>query len=210
VVPVDLTTPAERLTKPEVGMSHVPETWSPDGRTVLFASTSTGNSVSQLWALSIADRKTARFADVESAVIPAATFSPDGRWVSYTSREVGHEGPSVFIRPFPATGTKYLVTANGFRSLWSRDGNELFFARRGQSFVVRIPADRTSAVGNPVELPIRRFPPPGTASEREYDVLPDGRRFVFAYPADARQAAGGQVNVVLNWSEALKQKVPTR
>ena len=208
--PADGTTPAERLTKPEPGISHVPETWSPDGRTLLFASTK--NGISQLWTLSITDRKTVRFADVESLVMPASTFSPDGRWVSYTSREIGRENTAVYMRPFPATATKYLVTSNGFRSLWSRDGKELFFARRGQSFVVSIPPDRTSAVGNPVELPIRRFPPPG-GPEREYDVLPDGRQFVFAYPVDVpsgRLATGGQVNVVLNWSEELKQKVPTR
>jgi Tol biopolymer transport system component len=28
---------AERLTKPEPGVAHVPESWSPDGRTLLFS-----------------------------------------------------------------------------------------------------------------------------------------------------------------------------
>ena len=186
----------------------MPEAWSPDGQSLLFAATK--NGVAQVWVLSIADRKTVRFGDVQTLVAPAAAFSPDGRWVTYTSREPGRDNTAVYVEPFPATGAKYLVTANGFRPLWSRGGKELFFARRGQSFVVSVAADRSFAVGNPVELPIRRFPPPGLP-EREYDVMPDGRQFVFAFPVDGqigRIASGGQIDVVLNWFEELKQKAP--
>jgi hypothetical protein len=44
---------------------------------------------------------------------------------------------------------------------------------------------------------------------REYDVSPDGQRFLFVEPAEGG-ASRSEVNVVLNWFEELKAKVPTR
>jgi hypothetical protein len=41
----------------------------------------------------------------------------------------------------------------------------------------------------------------------DYDVSPDGQRFLMLKPSE--QAAPTQINVVLNWFEELKQKVPT-
>ena len=41
-----------------------------------------------------------------------------------------------------------------------------------------------------------------------YDVSPDGQRFLMLKPSEQAQAAPTQINVVLNWFEELKQKVP--
>jgi hypothetical protein len=41
-----------------------------------------------------------------------------------------------------------------------------------------------------------------------YDVSPDGQRFLMLKPTEQAQAAQTQINVVLNWFEELKQKVP--
>ena len=73
---------AERLTTPEQGTSHVPESWSPDGEELLFSATK--DSVSSLWTLSLQDRKATRFGDVKDSSLPTdAVFSPDGHWVAY-------------------------------------------------------------------------------------------------------------------------------
>jgi hypothetical protein len=52
-------------------------------------------------------------------------------------------------------------------------------------------------------------------SGRQYDVTPDGKAFVLVI--DASASGGGttrrptsQINVVLNWLEELKQRVPTK
>ncbi len=42
-----------------------------------------------------------------------------------------------------------------------------------------------------------------------YDVSPDGQRFLMVKPSEQAQAAPTQINVVLNWFEELKQRVPT-
>jgi hypothetical protein len=47
---------------------------------------------------------------------------------------------------------------------------------------------------------------------RDYDVMPDGRVLTIA-SGNIDQSSGrigGQVQVVLNWTEELKQRVPTK
>lgn len=67
---------AERLTKPDPGVSHIPESWSRTGDRFLFGA-STGSSVS-LWTFSVPDRKAEPFGEVRSAFPLNAAFSPDG------------------------------------------------------------------------------------------------------------------------------------
>ena len=46
-------------------------------------------------------------------------------------------------------------------------------------------------------------------SRANYNVAPDGQRFVMIQENDPDSAAA-QINVVLNWFEELKQRVPTQ
>ena len=78
---------AQRLTKPDRALRHVPESWSPKGERFLFGVTK-GSSVS-LWTFSLRDKKATPFADVQSPNPVNATFSPDGRWVAYARRSSG-------------------------------------------------------------------------------------------------------------------------
>jgi hypothetical protein len=50
------------------------------------------------------------------------------------------------------------------------------------------------------------LPTPGTLSN--YDVSPDGQRFLMIKPGESAEAAPTQINVVLNWFEELKRRVP--
>ena len=47
----------------------------------------------------------------------------------------------------------------------------------------------------------------GPTRIRNYDVTPDGRRFVMIKPSEEELKAT-QINVVLNWFEELKRRVP--
>jgi hypothetical protein len=51
---------------------------------------------------------------------------------------------------------------------------------------------------------------PTGASIPWYDVSPDGQRFLMLKPAESQTTAPTQINVVLNWFEELKKKIPTR
>ena len=48
----------------------------------------------------------------------------------------------------------------------------------------------------------------GGGSGAWYSVSPDGQRFLMMKAADQQQTSLTQINMVLNWSEELKQKVP--
>ena len=46
---------------------------------------------------------------------------------------------------------------------------------------------------------------------RDYDITPDGQRLLMLFPADQPdpgEPALPQINIVLNWFEELKERVP--
>ena len=204
--PADGSAVAERLTRPEAGTTHAPESWSPDGAHMLFSAT-TGSNTS-LWTLSLADRKVAPFGAVQSTEPTNAVFSRDGRWVAYSSTEGGRR---IQVQPFPATGAKYEVSADSMYPQWSADGSELLWGGSGQLHAVRVKTQPGFSVGNPVAIP---FPLalPGPSLPRSYDVTPAGKLIGLIAAQSARAAAPipPVFQVVLNWFEELKTKVPTR
>jgi hypothetical protein len=66
--------------------------------------------------------------------------------------------------------------------------------------------------GNPVRAPRSGFGTQVGAVVRTFDILPDGKRFIGVVPVGQPQpgAAGFQIQVVLNWFEDVKHRVPTR
>jgi serine/threonine-protein kinase len=203
--PVDGGT-AERLTTPDWGTSHVPESWSPDGDVLLFCAAK--DSVSSLWTLSLRDRKVTPFADVKGSSLPTnAMFSPDGRWVAYQVGETREIEGTTYVQPFPPTGTKYEI-ARGGRPLWSRDGKELFFVPGpGRFMVVTMRTTPGFTFTSPVAVP-RGFGLAHPAAPRTFDIMPDGRIVGIGAPQSGSGPA--QIHVVLNWTEELKRLVPTR
>jgi Tol biopolymer transport system component len=208
----DGTGAAERLTKPDQGTSHVPESWSPKGDRVLYSITK-GSDVS-LWTLSVREKLSTPFGAVHSSNPTNAVFSPDGRWVAYTSTERGTT--TVYVQPFPATGTIYQLSAkpsdDPHEPVWSPDGKELFYNPRISGFeVVSVTTEPTFAFGNPVGLP-KPFPTSPASQRRAYDITPGGR-FVRLFPAGQTESgsfAARQIQVVLNWFEELKTRVPAK
>jgi eukaryotic-like serine/threonine-protein kinase len=200
---------AERLTKPDQGTSHVPESWSPKGERFLFGMTK-GPSVS-LWTYSLLDKKPTSFADVQSPNPINAAFSPDGRWVAYTVTEGAVNG--IYVQPFPATGAKYLVSrTSAVAPVWSRDGRELVSQPQGgQGAVQTITTQPSFSFSPPVPVPRGGAFTGGVTGQRNYDVMPDGR-ILGVIAAGQSQAAEPtpQIQVVLNWFEDLKRRVPTK
>ena len=202
--------PAERLTKPDPGTSHVPESWSPTGDIMLFSVTK--GPATSLWMLSVQDRKVTRFDDVRSASFPTdAVFSPDGRWVAYQTGESGAGEGTTYVQPFPPSGTKHQI-ARGGRPLWSRDGKELFYVPApGQFMAVTVRTQPGFTFANPVAVP-RGFGIADPASPRPFDITPEGRIVGVATAGQSRvrSTEPAQIQVVLNWIEELKQRVPTK
>ena len=134
-------------------------------------------------------------------------FSPDGRWVAYISAESGR--PEVFVVPYPGPGAKSQVSIDGGAApRWSRDGRELFFMNGTKLMATTVETSPTFKVLN---TPKMLFDYPGYLDTAEYDVSPDGQRFLMAKnaPVQPGQQQSGQIQVVLNWFEELRRRVPT-
>ena len=207
---------AERLTTAAADEEHVPESWSRDGKTLLFSVVK--GATHALWVFTPEGRKTAPFGRLESSASLSATFSPDGRWVAYSSTQPGggliSANRGIYVEPFPPTGEKHQVpeVAIDFHPVWSPDGKNIFFVPMAARPTMAVPIATQPSVtfGAAVDLP--KVPRPGLLATdmRGYDVLPDGR-FISLTPlsGDVANPSNAEVRVVLNWFEELKRLAPT-
>ena len=207
----DNTGQVERLTKPDQSVAHVPESWHPTSNILLFSAVKSGEF--SLWALTLPDKKATAFGGVKSSLPTGAVFSPDGRWVAYTSNETGAN--RAYVQPFPATGARYQLYGKEQESahhlLWSKT-NELIYNPRPTSLeVVSVTTRPIPSFGNPVPLP-RPFSTGPPQTRRPFDLMPDGRFLGLAVPGQTETATGPapEVRLVLNWFEELKQRVPIK
>ena len=215
----DGTGGVERLTRPEKGDAHIPESWSPDGRYLSFAIAK--GRIFSLWIFSFEDRKASPFGDVQSIEPIGSVLSADGRWIAYHVRPEGgaQTDPSggVFVEPFPATGARYQAPRVNFdfQPLWSHDGKELLYiptTASGQMVAVRFTANPAAPFGTPQTFPFALTAGRLSAHRRAFDVLPDGRFVSLSTEYDNVPAAGsgGEIRLVFNWFEELKRLVPVK
>ncbi|HEY2857959.1 MAG TPA: hypothetical protein VGJ21_06050 [Terracidiphilus sp.] len=155
---------------------RAPESWSAQNHMLSFITL--GNYYS-IWTYSPRDKKAAALIDTKGVTQHSSRFSPDGKWIAYTSVETGRF--EVFVQPYPATGAKFRVTKEGgAHALWSPDGQELFFDNDQRIFEVKVQTAGTFSAGSPVGLPIRGFIQ-GDA-RRQYELMPDGKQFLMMFP----------------------------
>ncbi len=207
---------AERLTKADQEVFHIPEAWSPDGKTLSFQLVRVRNG--GIWTVSLegeaGSEKPKPFVELPGSSQANSVFSPDGRWLAYSSNELAM-APRVFVQPFPPTGAKYQISTEvSTAPVWSPDGKQLFYHLVGPRMVVVDIRTAPSFNFGPARLlPIEGFLNP-VAQVRFYDVTPDGKQFIMVLPdtpqTDPNRRATTQINVVLNWFEELKQHVPAQ
>ena len=183
----------------------LPTSWSRDGRFLLFNATDpkTGNDI---WVLPLeGDRKPVPFLRTEF-IEAQGSFSPDGRWVAYTSLESGRG--EVYVRPFSppgadgssSAGGKWQISkAGGINPRWRGDGKELFYTTQdGRVMAVEVTANPSFQAGIPQPL----FNVAPNASNLQ--VTPDGKRFLIAAPPQ-QTSVEIPITVLLNWPALLKK-----
>jgi eukaryotic-like serine/threonine-protein kinase len=173
----------------------VPLDWSPDGRVLLFQENDPRTrNVWDLGTYSTAERRATPFLRTPFNEV-LGRFSPDGRWIAYTSNESGRE--EVYVVPFPGPGGKWQVSTSGGRApAWTRGGRELVYEAPGSEIMaVDVSTAPTFRAGIPRALfKTRLKSPPG----RQFDVTPDGERFLANLLIG--EQASEPITVVQNWA----------
>jgi eukaryotic-like serine/threonine-protein kinase len=202
--PADGSGIEERLTTSE--NRQISGSWSPNGETLAFTEVDPATGM-DIWTLSLNDaRKSKPFLRTQYNEANAA-FSPDGHWVAYQSNESG--GDEVYVRPFPGPGGKVPISIRGgTEPVWSRDGHELFYLSGDKMMAVATVSQPSFLPSKPEALFEKPYWTDADPS-RNYDVTTDGHRFLTVKESE-QIAAANQVNVVLNWFEELKRRVPTK
>jgi serine/threonine protein kinase/Tol biopolymer transport system component len=180
-----------------------PIAWSPDGRHLAFVEWHPQN-MRDIWIYSEAGDP--RTEPIVATLFDefAPKFSPDGRWLAYVSNESGHY--EVYVRPYPEGHGRWLVSAGGgTEPLWSPDGHALFYRNGDEMMEVPVQTEPTFSVDSPSVVFTRAFKT-GIYSTLSYDITADGQRFLMIQRN--LEEIPNELNVVLNWSEELRRKVP--
>jgi Tol biopolymer transport system component len=175
----------------------VPMSWSPDGRLLIYRSTS-ATTREDLWLLPLDGDRRPRPLLAGRTNENEACFSPDGRWVVYQSSESGTT--EVFTMPFPGPGRRSQIsTGGGFVPQWRRDGHEILYQTPDQKLMaVDVEADdgvlRTGTPRALFELP----------DEATFDVSADGQRFLVNRPL--MQTTQTLLLLVTNWPALMGRR----
>lgn len=136
-------------------------------------------------------------------------FSPDGRWLAYVSNESGRN--EVYVMTFPGPGPKRPVsTAGGTSPRWARNGKELFYRSGNKMMAVSVSLRPEFKASPPQVLFEGDYLELGQPdSPRNYDVTPDGQRFIMIKSHDG-PSAPSQLIVALEWFNDLRRRVPVK
>jgi Tol biopolymer transport system component len=179
---------------PQDGPDRFPSDWSRDGKYVIF------ERGADLWFLTIPELRATEFLKA-SSTLKNGQFSPDGKWVAYSSNESGRW--EVYVTSFPEAHGKWQVSnAGGDQPRWRSDGKELFYlgpdskmmavpVKTGANFDAGTPTALFQA--NPRELV-------ATSEQFSYDVSKDGQKFLINTQLKTGMAP---MSVVLNWTAKL-------
>jgi len=182
----------------------VPTSWSPDGKFLLYFTG--GGPRYDLWVLPLTPERPGAALKAKPLHETAFSehfprFSPDGRWVAFSSDESGRS--EIYVAPFSRMTEKHQVSPDGgYMPRWRQDGKEIFFQKDdGQLMEAEV---RIS--GEAVEIGAVRavFPKAASASSYPYDISADGQRILAALPTQSRKAAE-PITLVENWAAALKK-----
>lgn len=184
------TAPVPRTLLLDAPAGAWPVSWSPDGSSILVVTNSPKTS-NDIWSLSLEDGATPKAFQRTEASENWAAFSPDGRWVAFSSTAES-DIPEVYVARFPTPGQLWRISADGgTQARWRHDGKEIFYVspeRRLMSARLTL-GDDSLKVDRIEPLFTLHFP---YGAYHAFDVTRDGERFLVntsVASAGARQQA---------------------
>ncbi len=196
---------AEILLEPGRHTFPSPLSWHPDGSRLIFTASDSDGGQQDLWILDIETGET-ELLFASDRRENEAVYSPDGRWVAYSSGESGTS--EVYVRAERAEGKWQISSQGGAQPRWSRDGSELYYRSPNGLMAVEVDTGESFRAGRPeflfegplgdmsgVQLPGYIFP--------DYDVGPDGRFVVFQRREEG-DAGARRIQFVTGWFSELR------
>ena len=169
---------------------------SPDGRVLLYLRADPATLL-DIWALPLESGGESYPLIRTSFEEMNPRFDPSGDWVAYQSAESGRF--EVYLKRFDGTGAVIAIsTTGGTQPRWRADGRELFFISLDQQLMAT-PLERLSrppflAAG--VAAPIFPVRVGGQSGQRQYEVTPDGQRFLMDVQVDGTPTP---LTVIQHW-----------
>jgi serine/threonine-protein kinase len=176
----------------------LPMSFSPDSRYLLIDRLE-GSEVSDIWVLDMEERGEPTSWLASPADEFHAEFSPDGRWIAYTSDESGQY--EIYVRPFPGPGGRWQVSnGGGMEPHWSTDGRELFYRNFAVIYGVAVETTDTFIAGRPEQLADGISDPPFGITFAPSD---DGQRFLALINMEPRDL--DHMQVIVNWGSEVER-----
>ena len=200
---------------PETATRNFPLSWSGDGKILVVMQNFFPNGKANLNFGVLAMEGDSKYRPLlkEKYHESQPQISPNGRWMAYVSNESGQA--QIYVRPFPEVdaGRWQVSTSGGNSPLWSRDGRELFYRSGDAVILVPVKTEPAFSFETPKTLFRGAYRPGMPLSPYQWDVSLDSKRFLMMKEAGATASTGGgapKINIVLNWFEELKQRVPAK
>ncbi len=184
-----------------------PTDWSLDGSIVLYDKLNRAGD-RDVWLLSLTrDQEPEPLLETPFDE-GQAQFSPDGKWILYTSNESGRA--EIYAQTFPTGGGKWQIsTDGGSQPKWRRDGKEVFYIAPDTNLVaVQLATGGTALeVASPQKLFEPNLQPTALAGplggRNQYLATSDGQRFLVDTLVD--DAAPTSISVLLNWTSLIEE-----
>ena len=171
-----------------------PQDWSSDGKYLLYVKGARGTH-EEIWVLPLfGDRKPFQLVPSGAYMSLAAQFSPDMRWVAYSSNESGRQ--EVYIVPFHGAGKWEVSTSGGFSPEWRNDGKELFYLGLNGTLMA-VPVGTEGG-----QLKLGTPQPLFRTNTVSYDVVPGGKKFLLDLVGDQ---GSKPITLVTDWPAELKK-----
>jgi Tol biopolymer transport system component len=178
----------------------IPDDWVGDGSGLLYHPIQPRS----VWLLPLtgADRTPKSIIEGRS-ITTHARLSPDGQWVAFSTTESG--AFQVFVQSFPSGTVRIPVSIDGgLQPKWAPDGKELFYLSLN-SVLMSVPialGNGTIEASRPKPLFDTQIEPTTGSIWHQYDVAPDGKRFLMNIPLIPESA----VTVVVNWPSLVNRQ----
>ena len=137
-------------------------------------------------------------------------ISPNGEWIAYTSNEEGQS--EIYVCSFPEVdkSKSKISTDGGTSPLWSPDGRWIYYRASDNVMAVAVETEPSFEAEKPQGLFKDTYYRRDDASAF-WAIHPDGKRFLMMKEADAdfaEESSRPRINIVVNWFEELKKRIP--